>query len=1098
MKKFPRFPKKKFIATRILKLNWLCSLVITACLLSSCNNKPSDNPENKEVNSKETNPKEVLEIPNKQESQIGDKAQLEDEENLKFNMDDTSSLRLKHSGDNWKKTYSLIKEDDLWVLPIKDLGLTPGVYEYNLIKDNIWEPNGKRILNIIENDKKELLPPELPIVVEPLAESSKLIVQDPNTGYLAIKHEQDGWSKEYPLEPRSNLVLEAGVSYSPIRNKENKIYFRKPNNVSRVNIKTSQDGWSGIYQMSPSIQNGRGDIYEIDVEKLNWTKGTHKFKFQLDGEFELGPDRLVKIDGTGQISDEQPNQSRRPEFWEIDIKKLNLKPGKVVYELVTNNPLEKETKRVLHISPEGLVYFPNPKNPKITGIGEEKKALEIEAPNSYAIGLKHSGDNWERIIQLEKENDLFKISAEELNLSPGSYDFEIVNLDEPYKLQVIEREKGGLEYFLLEKDSNTAGRRFTISITENEEVIVEPKNENNTYPPKGSVFKIKAPVTTNLALKELRNWSKTYPFKKTQNGEWIMDISDLDLPKNKRTLFKFVLDGKVEDTPARPGFIDDKNQLVFEKQKSNLPVTISRGDLPNKNSYFGDLLEISPDEQLSMKSDKDWFNAAIIYHIWVPSFKDSKSGSLANDNMGDLKGIKDVIRSGYFNALGVNALWLSPIFGAGDEDYPDSKMHGYETKNLFEINKNFGSLEDFRDLLKEAHKNNIRIILEFVPNHVGRNHPWFKAGSDPTNENYEKFKDWFVWRDQPIETLSPWWNNSDVWHFLDGKGQFYYGLFTRNMPDLNYRNPEVVQEMANVAIYWLNMGVDGFRVDANGHLFENPSDLTSGTENQPETIEFFQELHKVVDEYAAKGYEKVLIAENCTTDTGKIELWGETPKGRAFDLSLNFAFPDAIKKVVEEEGPNGITEHIDNEQPKNIGYLRFLTNHDRSAPRAKTNFGEARLLASAINMLLPGPFIIYYGEEIDMEGAELEGVRNRFEWDKIESLNNEKGNTGPQILEIYKKLGSLRNKYSDFFTKGKSEVFGSEDWNKIFIKYSLEGKELLWVIGTRPFEQEVSIKVPTSSKVKNIMDSSELGQNKNGEISLSLSPYGVGGILIEK
>jgi glycosidase len=204
-----------------------------------------------------------------------------------------------------------------------------------------------------------------------------------------------------------------------------------------------------------------------------------------------------------------------------------------------------------------------------------------------------------------------------------------------------------------------------------------------------------------------------------------------------------------------------------------------------------------------------WYRDAVFYEIFVRSFKDSNK-----DGIGDFNGI--VQKMDYLESLGVNALWLMPIF-------PSPSYHGYDVTDYYDVNPQYGSMEDFKNLLDEAHKRDIRVVIDLVINHTSSQHPWFEeANSSPQSV----YRDFYIWSPEP---------KSNLWH--QGKDAFYYGYFWEGMPDLNFNNPAVTSEIFKVLSFWLkDVGVDGFRVDAAKHLIEDGDKV----ENTPATHEWFK------------------------------------------------------------------------------------------------------------------------------------------------------------------------------------------------------------------------------------------------------------------
>ena len=214
-----------------------------------------------------------------------------------------------------------------------------------------------------------------------------------------------------------------------------------------------------------------------------------------------------------------------------------------------------------------------------------------------------------------------------------------------------------------------------------------------------------------------------------------------------------------------------------------------------------------------MPDKHHWWQRGIVYQVYPRSFQDSN-----HDGVGDLKGITQ--RLDYLVELGVDAVWVSPIFPSPMADF------GYDVSNYTDIDPLFGTLTDFDALVAATHARGLKIVLDFVPNHTSDQHPWFiESRSSRTSRK----RDWYVWRDAKPDGGVP--NNwvsefgGPAWTLDEPTGQYYYHAFLKQQPDLNWRNPEVKKAMWNAARFWLDMGVDGFRLDALGTIFEDP-DLT--------------------------------------------------------------------------------------------------------------------------------------------------------------------------------------------------------------------------------------------------------------------------------
>ena len=339
-----------------------------------------------------------------------------------------------------------------------------------------------------------------------------------------------------------------------------------------------------------------------------------------------------------------------------------------------------------------------------------------------------------------------------------------------------------------------------------------------------------------------------------------------------------------------------------------------------------------------------WWHDAIFYEIFVRSFNDSNG-----DGIGDFNGITQKLD--YLQQLGVNAIWLMPI-------HPSPSYHGYDVLNYYAVNPDYGTMADFKNLLNEAHKRNIKIIIDFVLNHTSNQHPFFvDANSNPNS----KYRDWYVWSDTPGD------------HWYQGNGGYYFGLFCDCMPDLNYRNPAVTKQMFNVTKYWLeNIGVDGFRLDAAKHLIEEGNKIEN-TNSTHEWLKGFYTFYKSVNPNAYTVGEVY----------GAGAFLG-TKYTQQLDHIFNFELASGIVNSVGGESNTGINSawNFTLKDISNGEYATFLTNHDQNRVMSVLNGNGAKAKLAAVMLLTsPGTPFIYYGEEIGMQGKKPdEDIRLPMQW----------------------------------------------------------------------------------------------------------------------
>ncbi len=363
-----------------------------------------------------------------------------------------------------------------------------------------------------------------------------------------------------------------------------------------------------------------------------------------------------------------------------------------------------------------------------------------------------------------------------------------------------------------------------------------------------------------------------------------------------------------------------------------------------------------------MKDDV-WWRTGIIYQIYPRSFQDSNG-----DGVGDLNGIAQRLQ--YLVALGVDAIWISPIFPSPMCDF------GYDVSNYCDIEPLFGSLADFDALLSSAHAAGLKVILDFVPNHTSDQHPWFqKSRSSKTDPK----RDWYVWRDAEPDGSPP--NNwesefgGSAWTFDATTGQYYYHAYLKDQPDLNWINPEVERAMLDALRFWFDRGVDGFRVDAIHHLFEdeedrdNPQDpdwkpetsphlrlLQIRTIDQPRVHTAIKAMRQVADAYP----DRVMIGEAYLPIDHLMAYYGADLTG--FQLPFNFHL---ITTDWRPREVGYLIEAYEAALPVGAWPNWVLGNHDRSRVASRVGPAQARVAAMLL-LTLRGTPTIYQGEELGM------------------------------------------------------------------------------------------------------------------------------------
>jgi glycosidase len=366
-------------------------------------------------------------------------------------------------------------------------------------------------------------------------------------------------------------------------------------------------------------------------------------------------------------------------------------------------------------------------------------------------------------------------------------------------------------------------------------------------------------------------------------------------------------------------------------------------------SQTTDLTSPGPDSASAAESaleteSTQWWREAVFYEIFVRSFYDSDS-----DGIGDFNGITQ--RLDYIQSLGVNAIWLMPI-------HPSPSYHGYDVLNYYAVNTEYGTMDDFKNLLAEAHKRDIKIIIDLVLNHTSSQHPFF---ADANRDANSKYRDWYVWSDE----------GGSQWH--QGNGGYYFGFFWGGMPDLNYRNPNVTEQMNKVSRYWLeDIGVDGFRIDAAKHLIEEGKQL----ENTEATHAWFTDYYTFYKAVEPNAYT-----------VGEVYGAGAfmaTKYAGQMDQIFNFELASGMVNSVNGESNTGLNGAwtFTLKDMTDGNYATFLTNHDQNRVMSVLNGKEEKAKLAAVLLLTsPGTPFIYYGEEIGMQGKKPdEDIRLPMQW----------------------------------------------------------------------------------------------------------------------
>ncbi len=377
-------------------------------------------------------------------------------------------------------------------------------------------------------------------------------------------------------------------------------------------------------------------------------------------------------------------------------------------------------------------------------------------------------------------------------------------------------------------------------------------------------------------------------------------------------------------------------------------------------------------------SQLKWWQTALFYQIYPRSFADGNG-----DGIGDFAGMTEKLD--YLQALGVDALWLSPHFPSPNWDW------GYDVSDYCGVAPEYGSLDDFKTFLREAHARQMRVILDLVLNHTSDEHPWF-IESKSSRDNPKA--DWYVWADTPPNNWQSCFDG-DAWTYAPERGQYYYHYFMKQQPDLNWHNPQVKQAMWDAVRFWLDMGVDGFRLDAIGTIYEDPNGTPHSVPMTMGELRRFSEIAKTADEkkqvekywydmfcnqWGGPGLHELMKELRTILDEydGDRMLVGEDENidymgngGDELHLVFNFALmrsgkinPALIRRNQKER-----LAQLDALEMRGWG-CNTLGNHDSS--RMYTNFGdgihdaELARINAALTLTLRGTPFLYNGEEIGM------------------------------------------------------------------------------------------------------------------------------------
>jgi len=501
-----------------------------------------------------------------------------------------------------------------------------------------------------------------------------------------------------------------------------------------------------------------------------------------------------------------------------------------------------------------------------------------------------------------------------------------------------------------------------------------------------------------------------------------------------------------------------------------------------------------------LDDDLHWYKDAIIYELHIKAFCDGDA-----DGVGDFQGLLQKLD--YLQDLGVTAIWLLPFYPSPLKD------DGYDIADYYSINASYGDIAQFKHLLKEAHRRNLKVITELVINHTSDQHAWFQRARRAPKGSDER--DFYVWTDNPdqykdVRIIFQDFEASN-WTWDPVAEQYYWHRFFHHQPDLNYDNPKVQEEVFRIIDYWCKMGVDGFRLDAVPYLFEREG--TNG-ENLPETHAFLKKLRSHIDGHFPG---RVFLAE--------ANMWPEDSAsyfGSGDECHMNYHFPvmPRMFMALQMEDHYPITDIFDQtpEIPTTCQWAIFLRNHDELTlemvtdeerdymykvyardPKARINLGIRHRLAplldnsrpkiELLNSLLfslPGTPVIYYGDEIGMGDnfylGDRDGVRTPMQWSPdrnagfssanpqrlylplildpeyhYESVNVEtqRSNTS-SLFWFMKRIISVRKKFKTF-GRGNLKFLGVENHKVLAFTRTYEEETLLIVVNLSKFSQAAEV-----------------------------------------
>lgn len=433
--------------------------------------------------------------------------------------------------------------------------------------------------------------------------------------------------------------------------------------------------------------------------------------------------------------------------------------------------------------------------------------------------------------------------------------------------------------------------------------------------------------------------------------------------------------------------------------------------------------------------------SGVYYSLFTRSFADSNG-----DGIGDIQGI--ISKLDYLKSLGVSGIWLLPIF-------PSNSYHGYDVDNYYDVNPEYGSLQDFERLCSECKKCGIAVIIDMPLNHSSVHNEWFIESTAPDSPK----RSWYRWtdgKDPEINLKAVAWNHK-VWNELGGS--YYSGLYYHGMPDFNHDNPEVRAEFKKVLEFWLSKGASGFRFDAANHLYDAQKLPSSVRDGQERAVAFWKEMTGFVLGVKPDAF---MVGEVWDTAGVRADYMRGLPSTFHFDLGTKIIAAVKAKNSSNNALAKALAGDYEAAAARNPAFIDapFLTNHDqnRFALQFK-NDADSIKLAASIYLFLPGVPFVYYGEEIGMNGAKPdEQIRTPFVWSEYEKSGGDAAQTKwieskynaktipadkqagdkNSILNYYRKAIAFRTQNAAFF---KGAFLPNDSENPAALSWSIQSEQ---------------------------------------------------------